>query len=378
MSTEVDKVVARVQGAVGMAAGLKALGYTKAHHVLSKGNGDYAASVTAAKLTKLANDLVATGVGFVGDAAAKEALSEVLVMMRAAADNSAKTELELIGLGSGSGDRDKRLQQQEIADFAKNTRYMPASDQILPSPVHALSCDSVIHDGEMPSALWDFKVSNATVEQKAVRTALVADGDGQSVSLDVGTAMAAADTSRMGMVLEQILRFMICLCSITLKEAVACSRNPEAFTVMGAHGNAPGVNGGPARMMYCDWQQCFALYVRCVKASSACTPDEVKALYTLYMQRAVVAGREGRTNIASALDAAMVTYPLELALGLGARRNAPIGLVTPPKAKGKGAHEADGARKEADKRKRDSSPHRGRGGGGGGGGGWGGGGGGGG
>ena len=47
------------------------------------------------------------------------------------------------------------------------------------------------------------------------------------------------------------------------------------------------------------------------------TPDEVKALYTLYMQRAVVAGRENRTNIASALDATMVTYPLELALGLG-------------------------------------------------------------
>ena len=66
--------------------------------------------MTAAKLTKLANDSVATGVGFVGDAAAKEALSEVLVMMRVAAENSAKTELELIGLGSGSVDRDKRLQ----------------------------------------------------------------------------------------------------------------------------------------------------------------------------------------------------------------------------------------------------------------------------
>lgn len=64
--------------------------------------------------------------------------------------------------------------------------------------------------------------------------------------------MEAAATSRMGMVLEQILRFMICLCSITLKGKVACSRNPEAFTVMGTHGNAPGVNGGAARVMYCD------------------------------------------------------------------------------------------------------------------------------
>lgn len=66
-----DKVVARIEGSAELAAALKALGYTTAYHVLSKGNGDYPLSVTAAKLTKLAADLAATGVGFVGDAAAK-------------------------------------------------------------------------------------------------------------------------------------------------------------------------------------------------------------------------------------------------------------------------------------------------------------------
>ena len=303
MSTEVESIGAAVNASQSLTAAIIAEGILRPHDVETHSLGSLqgATSGDAPSFVAFFGKLVSDHqVDDTADNRGK--LLQFLSLLRAAAEDSKKRMLASTGVG-GTGGAVPRTRVEFLglcAAVGDAIRVrIPPEAVLAESLFNKIWCE-IRDSGQVHTILSDFSAPNDAKSKTEKSTSF-----GESFRV-VHEEVEGEEAMRIGVIIQQLMRFMITLMAAGGVEVAPVPGNPQAFT-KGEYGKVS--EQGRDYYMYCDWPELFQYFMMMVGVSSALPPTDLKALHVWYMRQVNENMRNTGNNVSSALMFVMSQTP---------------------------------------------------------------------